>query len=250
MEQPKGLASINLQKKIKTNIGIFGIEGEFGIVSPARSIEEHVRIALGKNYTTIVGIGSEKLINKIIPHIIDKNVVLGIVPIKASKIITDLIGSDEIESACQALKFRRIKSLDIGLVEPSRLFIGKLELGNSANPTKIGFKIDGYESDIEITELVVYSPSVFDSHRIGLYLRNENDEPNIISKGLYWLFGKRQSDIYTSFLRGNKIKLSTDQPIPVICDGEIIAKTPISVRIVVDALKIIIKRASIIKDKK
>lgn len=249
MEQPKGMTARQLQKKIRNDLGFFGIEGEIGLISPARSVEEHVQIAFSKNYSTIVAVGSDKLINKVCSLMQGTNHVLGIIPINTSPQINKIIGLEKIEESFQALKFRKIKLVDLALIEPHKYFLSYATI-HSDLPVDLELSIDEYASKVVATDAQILSPSLSDNHNINLYLSNFHDGPGLLSKAYNWLVGRKSKNIYPSVLRGKKILLNTIDPIPVMIDNEIVAKTPIVIKLKPKALKIITSRAKILKDLK
>lgn len=244
MEQPKNMVTKSIQKRIKNVLGFFGIEGEVGFASPARSVEEHTEIALAKNYSTIVAVGSDKIINRIASLLKGKDRVLGIIPIDASEDITNLIGATKIEDACQALKFRKIRSLNLAYIEPSKFFLSRAQVQIN-KPCVVDINVDNYFLQTKVTHLEIVSSSVSPDGYIAINFKNSHEGPNFFIQGLYTLFGKKITDIYSSVLRGRKILINTSEPLAVIIDQEIIAKTPISLASFSRPLKIIVSRANI-----
>ncbi|MCL5794907.1 MAG: hypothetical protein M1338_00915 [Patescibacteria group bacterium] len=247
LEQPKNLSTTSAQKKLRKILGTLGIEGEVGVVSPARSIEEHTEMAMVKKYSTIVAVGSDILINKIAAYLQGTNYVLGIIPVNASELVCQMIGTSQMEEACEALKFRRVKSVSLALVEPKKFLVSSAQI-TLDKAVKTIVNVDDIETELNITDATLLSPCVNNDSSISLFLKNKFEGPNSLVKGFNWLIGKKTVDNYSSILRGKSISLSTSEPMPLTVGSEIIAKTPIFCRVAPHALKIITRRAKIVQD--
>lgn len=256
-EQPKGLSEKNLQKKIKDSIGLLGLAGETANVSPARTVDELVEIALAKEYNTIVAVGSDQLINKVASLIIGKDVVLGVIPIKTSNIINKIIGLDNIDDACRALKKRFLKIVDLAYLYPGNYFITKAEI-KSEKPVELELEIDQFKSTLMVTDLSIVSPAINtirsnhseieqSDNRLNIYLTNKNDQPYNIVKFFQIAIGKEMIDKVSSLFRARKFIINSTSPIPITIDGKIVDKTPVIFTTKPKALKIITNRARIEK---
>jgi len=247
LEQPKNKAISKTQEYLRDLLGLLGIAGEVVTVSPARSTDELVEMGLSKKYNTIVAVGSDRHINKIASQMINTKCVLGIIPINASSLINQLIGVSELKEAAEILKYRKLKEVNMGLIEPNRYFLTQAEI-QSIKPIKttitvIGTNFDSYSIETNITELII-------SRNIYVLLNDKSRGPGLIKGTWSWLTGKKVADIESSILRGKKIKIETSVQVPVIMDGEIIAKTPIVASLQTRVLKIITKPDRIVEEKK
>jgi len=68
-ESPKNSRERQLFEKIRDVARTFGIAGEITQSSPARTPDELTKMGLEKNYSTIIAIGTNSHINKIITRI-------------------------------------------------------------------------------------------------------------------------------------------------------------------------------------
>ncbi len=247
LEQPKSDSSISIQRKIKNLLAFYGIVGEISRVSPARNIEELTEIALAKQYNTIVAVGSDYLVNQIISYLQNRECILGIIPINTSPLINKLIGSSNIKSACLALKERKVKIIDLAYISPNKYFSTVATLSNST-PTLATIYFDKCSTNVRFTNISIYSPTIIDSNgepQIYLNIQNSQEGPSTINKTLNWLFGKSLKNNSKSYLRMKHLVIDTPEPIPVIIDNKIVAKTPVEIKIKKHALKIITSRAKI-----
>lgn len=251
-EQPKGLSEKNLQKKIKDSVGLLGLAGETANVSPARSVEELVEIALAKEYNTIVAVGSDQLINKIASQIQGREVVLGVIPIRTSNIVNKIIGLQTVEDACLALKKRFLKIVDLAYLYPNNYFLTKAEIV-SVKPVEMEIEIDQFKVAINVTDISVVSPAINtirsvyseieqSDNRLNIYLTNSQQQPYDVVRFLQKIIGKDYLDVVSSVFRARKFIINSTTPVPVLIDGKIVDKTPVIFTTKPKALKIITSR--------
>ena len=244
MEPPKGRVA-SRQEKIKDILGDLGIAGETVSPSAARTIEELAYLGIVKGYSTIVAVGSEALTNKVITAIVGrkdaKDVVLGVIPDDFLSKLAKLTGVTDLYSACQALKFRRLKTVDVCLVEPNKYFITEAIIETFRNHS-LYFSIEKLKGKA-LTNRVVIEPglkvAVYDKTFIG----------KTPSRFFNWLFGRKEKDIYTSFFYPKKIRLEAEGSLSLKVSGETISKTPVTLHNRSRILKIIVAR-DIIREKK
>jgi diacylglycerol kinase family enzyme len=246
MEQPKSKAIAKSQENIRTLLGVHGIAGEVVTVSPARTTQELVEMGFSKNYSTIVAVGSDRHINKISTYLKGKKIALGIIPIEASELIHQLIGTSDIKEACEILKYRKLKEINMGLIEPNKYFLTQAEL---QSPFSVDIKLtvinpgfNSYEVNTKITEAII-------SRNLYLFLTDKNIGNNFFEKTWAKIIGKKVEDKESSIIKGRKIKIETEEPFPITMDGEIVAKTPIVASLCTRALKVITKSVRIREEK-
>jgi diacylglycerol kinase family enzyme len=233
------------QEKIKDILGDLGIAGETVSPTPARTIEELASLGIMKGYSTIVAVGSEKLVNKIVTAIINqtggKETVLGVIPSDFNGQLAKRIGVRDVKEACQALKFRKLETIDACQIDPNKYFLTEaiVETGRS---------VDAYLRLDEIQAGLIFNKIII---KPGLEIEviDQSQESVNRFKG-FWakLFGKKveTKDIYTSFFQSQTLKLETlGKILPVKVDDEIITKTPVICSARPKALKIVVARDTI-----
>lgn len=234
LEPPKNVKLRRFQQKIKDILGDLGIAGETVLPSPARTVEELCEIGISKGYSTIVAVGSEKHINKVVSAILVGEVVLGAIPTDESQKIYQIIGTSNIRSSCLSLKYRKIASLDVGEISPSQYFITPVEI-HRENPFGLKIEFKDYGVEAQCTDLIL-------TPKMQLYLKNSFQKELVGKKFLKWLFGQQNKDDYSSFFHGRKLRVETSEPLPLTINSEVVAKTPISAKTLPGALKIIVSR--------
>lgn len=237
MEPPRTKVAAR-QEKIKDILGNLGIAGETVSPSAARTIEELTQLGIIKGYSTIVAVGPESLVNKVITVLATskevKNIVLGVIPSDFDSAIAKRIGVKDLHNACTILKNRKLETIDICFLEPNQYFITEASIDTFFNH-EIFFAIDTLKGKA-LTNKITIRPGL----HVNIYDKALQGSP--ISSFTRWLFGKKQSDIYSSYFATKKIRLESQSPVALKVSGEIIAKTPITIHNRSRILKIIVAR--------
>ncbi len=238
------------QEKVKDTLGDLGIAGETVFPSPARTIEELATLGITKGYSTIVAVGSEKIVNKIVTAIINqdsnKDTVLGIIPEDYESKIAKRIGVHDYKEACQALKFRKLRTVNACCIEPNKYFMTEATI-ESVKPATAYLTMDEIQLSADFNKIII-KPGV------KVEIKDLSYENKTSIKSLFNAFiGRKEdiNDIYSSRFVSNEIKIETlEASLSVRVDDEIIAKTPIICRDMPRALKIVVARDIIIQEKR
>jgi diacylglycerol kinase family enzyme len=248
--EPAGNKS-SWQEKVKDTLGDLGIAGETVSPSPARTIEELASLGIIKGYSTIVAVGSEKIVNKIVTALISQksnnDTVLGIIPDDYDSRMAKRIGVKDYKEACQALKSRKLQTMDTVCIEPNKYFMTDaiIESPKSADTYLLMGQIQVGAKFNKIT----IKPGV----KIEIEDENKQIQSNV--KNFFkFLIGKKEeglkNNIYSSLFHSKEIQIETpDNSFSVKVDGDTVAKTPILVTHQPKALKIIVARETIINEK-
>lgn len=241
MEPPKGNL-VKRQEKIKDILGDLGIAGETVTPSAARTIEELTHLGVMKGYSTIVAVGGESLVNKIINILvtqkISKDTVLGIIPNDFESMLAKKINVTDLRSACDALKFRKLETIDLCQIEPNKFFITQAVLENFRG-RKILFAMDALTGTAQANHLII-KPG------LNIFIYDKALEGNAFSRLFNWLLGKKQIDIYSSFFKTKRIRFEAENAnLAIKVSGETIAKTPVTFYNRQRVLKIIVARDKI-----
>lgn len=235
--------SESFQEKVKNLLGDLGIAGETVMPTPARSIEELASLGIVKGYSTIVAVGSEKLVNKIATAIINKkennDVVLGVIPEDFDSPIARKIHVKDLKDACETLKFRKLETTDACFIEPNKYFLTEAVI-ESPKP------IESYVLTSDVQASLTFNRMII---RPGLTLNVEDSLTTENKKSfLSFLFNKKkENDCQSSFFHAKSFQIETlGQVVNVKADGEIIAKTPIIIQNRPKVLKIIVARDIIV----
>jgi len=185
-------------EKIKEIARNFSIQGEFAQISPARSAEELVESAIDKSVSTLVVIGSDTLINKVVSALVKNSsttpVALGIISTEPESILFERWGFKTFEDALEAIKFRKLERFTIGMIEPNHYFLSSARI-ECNKPTRMlieidHFKVEGVFDRVEISNNLYVL--------IERYLR----EKSVLKSTWNWLSGKENLDSDQSIFKG------------------------------------------------
>lgn len=223
-------------RELLTNLGI---SGEFVTTSPSRSVEELAELGVAKRYSTIVAIGSEKLLNQVATLLAGTPYIFGALPLAKPECLQLVSGIRTLQEAAEALKHRRIKTTSIARIEPNKFFLTEIRM-KTAEPIPIRLTVDGYFAELSITDLRLAGSGVVATD-------NQFATGGRVSQLWQWLRGTQSaSGIYASRFHGLQIVVETDRTYPVYLGSEVLAKTPLAVEILPDTLKMIMKRDTLV----
>lgn len=247
LESPSSRGVRQNYQRLRDILTHLGIAGEMVTSSPARSPAEQAYIGTTKGYSTIVAVGGDAHINEVAMATIGR-AVLGIIPVGATRQVTDLIGCHDIRSAAEALKHRRISLQDTLIIDPDLpLFLdGKIQTSKLA---KVSLVIDNkvrahaYFNELTITRsLEVKIRSTYVAERRKLF-------------GFFSVGGEQIAS--ESSFHGKQIKLITDPVLPLMVGqddasvpghGQVkMADTPLNLKLVPESLKVITKRGTVLE---
>ncbi len=114
--------------KIENRLTDLGIAGKISRLALFRNAEEMIRDEIERGITTVVVLGNDETIRKVIDVVADTpEVVLGIIPIGPNNELARMLGIPEGVEACDVLSARRIETIDMGTVN-GRRFVTSLTM--------------------------------------------------------------------------------------------------------------------------
>lgn len=116
--------------KIENRLANLEINGRIVKISKLKSIEENVLNEIRQGAETIVVVGDDATIFRILNIVADCGITLGIIPVGEILNVSNLLGIPAGECACDILSSRKIEILDLGKVN-NNYFISNLDFGNS-----------------------------------------------------------------------------------------------------------------------
>lgn len=225
-------------EKIKDIAREYQILSASAHISPARSAEELVEDALSKNFTTIVAVGEDTLVNDVVSSIIKlqekENIVLGIISTDSDSLLYERWGYKTFEEALETLKYRKLEKFTIGMVEPNHYFLSSAKI-ECNKPTRFIIEIDRFKVEAVLDRLEV-------SNNLYILLERYGRERSVLKSTLNWLSGKNTGFADRSVFKGKIIKIDSREKVSVLIGKREVAKTPINVFRKINALNIITKR--------
>ena len=106
---------------IETRLTDLGIAGKIARLALFRDPKELIRDEIRKGAKTIIAVGNDLTLRKVIDAVAGANVVVGLIPFgKEHNIIANLIGMPSGPEACDVLSARTLQELDLGMVNGRR----------------------------------------------------------------------------------------------------------------------------------
>ena len=213
------LTDLALNGKIIRLNGIKNIKG---------AIQNEIRLGA----KTIVAVGNNQTVNKIIGAIIEadiyddfqKNTLLGIIPVGADNSIATSFGIKNESEACNILLARRIEKIDLGLV-------GEYYFLNEA-------RINGAETKICLDDYQIELQDKGEIRIINLLSDRTNNIGSNPHDGLLdVLISSRRKD--QTLLRLEKFRVESARE-KILLDGVVEVKTPVEVGVVKNRINIIV----------
>ena len=237
LESPSSRAVRQSYQKLRDILTNLGIAGEMVTASPARTPTELAQMGIAKGYSTIVAVGSDDHIDEIAIAALGK-AVFGIIPINASKLVTDIIGARDIRNAAETLKQRRLTSHPLVIIEPdSAFFLDAVIIPPKLS--KISLVIDNK----------VRVHSYFNKLQVDRFLTLRlHSEHKSEPKRIFGLFKTAQEVLKSESLFHSKhVKIITEPSLSLVVGTTKVAQTPIELRLLPDSLKIITRRGTILE---
>lgn len=226
--------------QIETRLMELGISGRIERLTILKSFKEIIEEAVKKGAQTIVAVGNDETVSKIISLLPHHNVTLGIIPVGSGNNIAKMLGIPVGSAACSILSARIVQRIDLGKANDS-YFISTLKV-----PAQRELIMDcgGYHisslsesNDISICNFTDNSKIHSSSPQDGL-LKAVISSPSSRRS----LFKKKNHSFNPESVfpfKKLKIKCSTEC-LPVVADGQVTIKTPVTVQVVPKKLRVIV----------
>lgn len=248
LESPQSRGIRQSYQRLRDILTNLSIVGEIVAASPARTPSELTEMGISKGYSTVVAVGGDHHVNEVATAIIaagkgggigDRSItqaVLGVIPVGASSLVTDIIGVSDLKDAAEALKHRRLTLQSTVLVEPNTTIFLDTAI-TSSRLSKISMVLDNR----------VRAHAYFNQMIVNRFLqiRLESMHTTEARKvlGLFTVGGETIKS--ESLFRARHARIITDPILPLTVAGIPITQTPIQLRLVHDSLKVISKRGTV-----
>ncbi len=220
----------NTLVRIENTLTDLGIQGRITKLTILKSARDLVEMAIKDGADTIVAVGNDLTVSKVVSALIGKktSVVLGIIPLGSKdQRLTQLLGIPPGVLACHVLSSRIIEALDVGKVN-NQYFIRSVEISGAPN-----INCDNQYS-IQFTGPHKIKVCNLDSWQINNNFITSDPKNGLleiilepqIQKG-FWAFQKQKQSL-SRFNVNNCIITTSGDSLPVIVDGEKVIKTPVT----------------------
>lgn len=233
-----------LLHKIEGRLLELGINGRIEKLTLLKNLKELIEEGIKREADTIVVIGDDKTIGKVISFLPNFSVTLGIIPIGPKNRIAKILGIPEGEAACDVLSARIIEKIDLGKVN-NNYFISSLEIpfGHEVIIECDNYSISTLSSSNKIN--ICNFGNILDNKIFNKIYDPKDGKLEIVispdnnSSGFFNLLKRQFSKDSVFPIKKAKIKC-LKECLPVIADGEVTVKTPVSVEVMPKKLKIIV----------
>jgi diacylglycerol kinase family enzyme len=218
-------------EKIKDYLAFLGIGGEYVFPSQARTAGELVKDALSRDFSTIVAIGNDAIINSVATELVGEKAAFGIIPLNASELINKMVNGYDWRQAATNLRYRKIREIKLGRMENGRHFLTEVELDISS-PVNITLEFDDFLAQSRAKKLIVsnFNPNTEKTapDMLDVFLSSENPNSSSVVKKLFSYFdnANQDSSLKESFFRTKRVRVFSQKNLNFTIDKEIVGTTP------------------------
>ncbi len=218
--------------RVEIRLTDLALNGKIIRLSGIKNIKGAIQNEIRLGAKTIVAVGNNQTVNKIIGAIIEadiyddfqKNTLLGIIPVGSDNSIATSFGIKNEEEACNILLARRIEKIDLGLV-------GEYYFLNEA-------RINGAETKICLDDYQIELQEKGEIRIINLLSEKANSIGSNPHDGLLdVLISSKRKD--QTLLRLDKFRVESSKE-KILLDGVIEVKTPVKIGVVKNCINIIV----------
>jgi len=218
--------------RLEIRLTDLGLNGKIIRLGGIKNIKGAIQNEIKLGAKTIIAVGNNQTVNKIIGAIIDtdlygdfqKKTLLGIIPIGDDNSIATSFGIKNEAEACNILLARRIEKIDLGLV-------GKYYFLNQASIQSLG-------TTIEINNYSLETKERGEIKIINLLSDSDTDIKSNPHDGLLDVYIKTRKKDKT-YLTAKKLKITNSEN-RLLIDGVMEIDTPVDVEIMKDRVNVIV----------
>jgi len=100
--------------QIENRLATLGIQGKMEKMTILKNFQEAAKQAIKRGADTLVAVGNDETVTKILPQLIEANVTLGLIPLGPNQTIAKVFGLPVGVNACDALSRRIVRKIDVG----------------------------------------------------------------------------------------------------------------------------------------
>lgn len=225
----------NTLNRIESRIIELGINGRVEKLTPLRNMKELLEQGMADDAHTIVAVGNDTTLIRVLNIVASHNVVVGYIPVQTDTPISKLCGIPDAFEACNILSRRIIKTLPLLKVNQNYV----LSTLTAKLPT---------DATIRCNDAFTLKPTTPDT---SLTVSIESQfcklelQPQPPAAG--WLsFGAKKTLFPTSCSAHKIVVDCPESSVPVLLDETITIKTPVTIQLKPKALKLIVGKGRLI----
>jgi diacylglycerol kinase family enzyme len=214
--------------RIENRLTDLGINGKINRLSFLKNIRQVLEDEVKKGTKTIVVVGNDQTLNKVVNIIHDLNITIGYIPVGKNN-ISELLNIPEAELACDTLSARIIKNVDLGKINDEYFFTTLIAGGQQATincDDNFFLTLENKNNYIQISKLS--SSNKFDNNKLEVLICDRKRKL------------LKQTNKSCSRLFSKTIKITSKKPMSIsIKDEAQVVKTPTTISVVPKKINII-----------
>jgi diacylglycerol kinase family enzyme len=226
--------------QIENRLTDLGIAGKIARLALFRDAEEMIRDELRRGATTVIAVGNDHTVRKVLDVVAEHNVTFGLIPVGEPDVLARVLGLPQGVAGCDVLSARNVETIDIGMVNGRRFITGVSVPNFKAQLTCEGtFRITPKKAG----NLEVCNIALGDGSTAAANPRDGKLEAVLkvaVPSGWLGWFGRKR--IGTSVVPTQFVAIRSDKPIMVYADGEQMEGTRFDISIEPLTLKVITGR--------
>jgi len=116
--------------RIETRLATLGIQGRSEKITILKNLQDSVRTLLKRGAETLIVVGNDQSVAKVLPLIVESDVALGIIPVGPDQRVAQALGMPVGAAACDIISRRIMRRIDLGMAGGAHFILGaELPLG-------------------------------------------------------------------------------------------------------------------------
>lgn len=220
---------------IENRLTDLGIAGKIVRMALFRNVQEMVRDEILRGVTSVIAVGNDETVHKVIDVVSGTNVTLGIIPLGSPNGLARLLGVPDGVAACDVLSARIVETIDAGIVNGKR-FLTSLSVANFRSELTCEglYRITPDEAGyLEVRNL---AGDAAKNERVSDPTDGRLEAVIQVSVKQGW-FGRRR--MCESVLPLTSMAIRSEKPIAVMADGEEMTGTRFDIGIETGVIRVI-----------
>lgn len=117
-----------LKNKIVNYLIHLGVEGEVIEVKDKDLVGKGVAEAIEKGADTIIAIGGDGVVNRVVQKLAKTDIVMGIIPIGETNFFANMLGISDWKKGCESIINKKIVNLNLGIIANEKYFTSSIEI--------------------------------------------------------------------------------------------------------------------------
>jgi len=251
-------------------------------VKKPRNLEATIERALAKNPDLVILGGGDGTISGLVDHLVGKDVVLGVLPLGTANSFARTLGIPlDIEDAVEVIRSGHPRRIDLGMIDGDyfancaamgispqiaetvphglKKILGRIGYLGWAIYQYTKFKpftltVDGESVcvvEVRISNgrfhggTLLVDEAAVDSGDIVVQAVLGTTKPALVRNWAASVFRHNARHDDTRIFRGTSLRVSTDPPMPISIDGEVLATTPVTARIAAGVIDVMAPRNAV-----